>query len=118
MIRRALCGLLLALFCTAQTSTPKNVPVTVNPTIGFAPASLAFSATVGGSSAPQTVTATNVGLITVPISIALTGANAGDFSQTNDCPGTLAAGASCHIDVTFTPGASGSRPAAVQITDT
>jgi hypothetical protein len=50
-------------------------------------------------------------------SIALTGANASDFAQTNTCGGSVAGGANCTISVTFTPAASGSRTASVSITD-
>ena len=50
-------------------------------------------------------------------SIALTGANAGDFAQTNTCGSSVAAGGNCTISVTFDPTASGSRSASVSFTD-
>src|SRR5256884_4260307 len=50
-------------------------------------------------------------------SIAVTGTNTGDFAETDNCGGSVAAGASCTINVTFTPGAAGSRTAAISITD-
>jgi hypothetical protein len=50
-------------------------------------------------------------------SIALTGANAGDFAQSNTCGTSVAAGASCTVSVTFDPTASGSRSASVSFTD-
>jgi hypothetical protein len=50
-------------------------------------------------------------------SLALTGTNAGDFAQTNNCGSSIAAGANCTISVTFTPTASGTRTAAVTLTD-
>jgi hypothetical protein len=49
--------------------------------------------------------------------IAISGAQIGDFSQTNSCGTTLATGASCTITVLFTPQASGGRAAAIQIND-
>ena len=49
--------------------------------------------------------------------ISVTGTNAGDFSQTNNCPATLAAGSTCTINVSFLPTAAGSRTASVQVTD-
>src|SRR5262249_15854590 len=49
--------------------------------------------------------------------IALTGTNSADFAQTNNCPASLAVNASCTINVTFTPSATGSRTAAVTLTD-
>jgi hypothetical protein len=50
-------------------------------------------------------------------SIAVTGTNATDFSQTNTCGTGLADGASCTITVTFKPAQSGPRTASVTITD-
>jgi hypothetical protein len=44
-------------------------------------------------------------------------AASGDFSQTNTCNTSLAAGGNCQISVTFTPTKTGSRAGAVTITD-
>ena len=67
------------------------------------------------------MTLTNSGTAPLTInSIGLTGANAGDFGQTNTCPlapSTLAVGASCAISATFTPTATGGRTASVSIAD-
>ena len=41
----------------------------------------------------------------------------GDFAETNACGGSLAAGASCAIQVTFTPAAAGTRTGALVIAD-
>ncbi len=49
--------------------------------------------------------------------IAVTGTNAGDFFQTHTCGSSLAAGARCSISVTFKPTASGTRTAALSVTD-
>ena len=73
---------------------------------------------VGTSSASVTVKLTNEG--TVPLSItqiSITGVNATDFSQSNNCGAGIAAGATCSISVTFTPLATGVRTAAVSISD-
>jgi hypothetical protein len=70
-------------------------------------------------STAQTATLSNSGQTSLPISsITITGADPGDFAQTNNCGTSLAAGASCTITVTFTPTGEGSRTAAVTITDT
>jgi trimeric autotransporter adhesin len=59
-----------------------------------------------------------VGTATLTITgIAITGTNAGDFAQTHTCGSSLAAGASCTINVTFKPTAIGSRSAALSVTD-
>jgi len=89
------------------------------PVDGLSPTTLAFgNQPVGTTSAAQTATLSNSGNATLNItSLALTGANASDFAQTNTCGSSVAAGSSCTISVTFMPTASGSRTASVSITD-
>ncbi len=70
---------------------------------------------LGTSSAPQTVTLSNTGTAPLSYGLALSGAQAGDFAQTHACSGTIAAGSSCSIDVTFLPSAMGARSAALEI---
>jgi hypothetical protein len=73
---------------------------------------------VGTTSAPSKVTLSNPSGPALTISsIAVTGTNATDFSQTNTCGTGLADGASCTITVTFKPAQSGPRTASVTITD-
>jgi len=76
----------------------------------FTPTSLKFARqTLGATSTPQTLTATNVFPLAVTVQQA--GTN-GDFAETNNCPvppATLAPGASCTASVTFTPTTSGPR---------
>src|SRR5439155_488805 len=83
------------------------------------PTSLTFSTqAIGTTSAAKTVTLKNTGTASLTISsIAITGTNAGNFAQTHTCGSLLAAGASCRISVTFKPTASGTRTAAVSISD-
>jgi hypothetical protein len=88
--------------------------------VSLAPASWDFgSRTVGTTSPPKVITLNNLG--SAPIHIwgaAMTGAHAGDFQQTNDCPvapATLLGGASCTYNVTFTPAGIGARPASLKI---
>jgi hypothetical protein len=87
--------------------------------VSFAPTSLGFgSVTVGTSSPPKTTTVTNNQKTVVTISsLALTGAKAKYYSQTNTCGSSLAGGASCKITVTFTPTITGGLPAFVTLTD-
>jgi hypothetical protein len=92
------------------------------PHVHLAPSPLAFgSVTTGTSSSASVVTLTNDGSAALTISnIAIGGANPGDFSQNNNCPmssNTLAAGANCTINVTFTPTLTGARSATLSITD-
>src|SRR5439155_622010 len=90
-----------------------------SPTVGLSPTSLTFaSQTVSSTSAPQAVALQNGTSSALSItSIAFTGTNSGDFAQTNNCGASLAAGASCSIDVTFTPTAIGARTATLTVTD-
>ncbi|MBV9607970.1 MAG: choice-of-anchor D domain-containing protein, partial [Acidobacteria bacterium] len=65
-------------------------------------------------SAPQTVTLTNSG--TGPLSISAL-STTGDYSQSSTCGSSVASGASCTINVTFTPTALGARPGTLTIAD-
>lgn len=89
------------------------------PTITMSPTGLTFSSqTVGTSSAPQAVTLSNTGNAVLSItSIGITGTNAADFGQTNDCGSSVAASARCAINVTFMPQASGIRTAMLSVSD-
>ena len=61
---------------------------------------------------------TNSGSMQLDItSIAITGTNASEFAETNNCGTSLAAGATCTITITFTPAAPGPRTANVMFTD-
>ncbi len=72
------------------------------------PVSLTFaSQTYGTTSSAQTVTLTNTGTIALVVTAI---AMSGDFSETDNCVNaTVAAGASCAVQVTFTPADTGSR---------
>ena len=84
-----------------------------SPTINTSPSALTFGGTyVDVSSPPQTVTITNV--TSGPIEITDVSTTA-DFSETNDC-GTVNAGATCTVSVTFTPGAEGPLTGTLTIT--
>ena len=74
--------------------------------------SLTFSATaVGNASAPQTITLSNTGTTTLHLAAPIT---TPDFTVTSTCS-TLVPAASCELAVTFTPQASGTRIAALQL---
>jgi hypothetical protein len=87
--------------------------------VKFSPGGLTFAAQgIGTTSSAQPVTLTNLLSTTLTISsIAMGGADPADFAQTNNCGGSVVAGASCTISVTFTPTADGSRSANVTVTD-
>ena len=81
----------------------------------LAPASLTFpSLQINQASSAQTVTLTNNGNATLVVSgIQI----AGDYAQTNTCPGSLGIGSSCQFQVTFTPSAGGARNGTLTVTD-
>jgi len=73
---------------------------------------------IGTTSPPQSFTFTNTGNATLTISsISITGANASDYGQTNNCGTSLAVAATCQINVTLTPIEGGNLNAAVTIAD-
>jgi Abnormal spindle-like microcephaly-assoc'd, ASPM-SPD-2-Hydin/Cep192 domain 4/HYDIN/CFA65/VesB-like, Ig-like domain len=77
-------------------------------TATLSPTSLSFgNQTYGTTSPAQTVTLTNTGGVALtPTTVSATG----DFAETDNCTGaTLAANATCAIQVTFTPTATGTR---------
>jgi len=86
-----------------QTLSLKGTGVGASPTpvAVVSPSSLTFgSQLLGTTSAPQPVTLSNTGTAALALaSISVLG----DFGQTNTCGGSLAAGGSCTINVTFTP---------------
>src|SRR5437764_13794515 len=103
-----------------QTERLRGIGTSPAPGVGFAPTSLGFgNQLLSTTSTPMTVTLTNTG--TAALTISSFGAS-GDFAATssgaNACPtspATLAAGANCTIDVTFTPTASGARTGTLSV---
>ena len=87
--------------------------------VSLSPSSLAFgNQFVGTASTSQTVLLTNSS--TAPLTITAI-ASPTDYKVTSDCPlsttGALAGGASCHIDVTFSPTVMGTVVEQVTLTD-
>jgi hypothetical protein len=99
----------------SMSGTGSTVP---QPSIALSAAALDFGAVIVGTpSAARTITVSNPGNATLTLgTIAPTGANAGDFARSGGtCAASVAAGASCTIDVVFTPAALGARAAALSI---
>ncbi len=111
---------------TNATNSPQFVSLSgtgIAP-VALAPPSLTFAAQlVGTMSVPKTVTVTNKQNVPLNISLpSITGPNAGDFVVSDlTCPfvpsSLPAAPASCQLSVTFTPSASGTRTATLNISD-
>ena len=114
----ALAAGLLALTASAcggsssqSTPPPTTTPTpTTGPAVGLSPASLTFTSV---TSDPQSVTLSNTGTeVLVITSVVATG----NFTETDNCVGSVAVGASCVVNVIFTPTSPGAA-GAVTITD-
>jgi hypothetical protein len=110
---------LLSLDDNASGSPQRIVLTGVGTAVNLSTGIVSFgSQTVGTSSASQQVTITNKYSTPVHLwQIAITGANAGDFSKTTTCGSTLAAGANCSVSVTFKPTATGLRSASLMFSN-
>jgi hypothetical protein len=89
--------------------------LSTGPVAAVAPSSLTFSnQNLGTTSAAQPVTLSNKGNAALGITSITTSA---DFGETHNCAGSVAAGGSCTINVTFSPTANGSLTGTLTITD-
>lgn len=72
---------------------------------------------VGKASVAQTITLLNDPNLNPPQTIQFSGKFVinGNYSETDNCPFTLSSGASCTINVTFTPGSKGHNPGTITI---
>ncbi len=102
------------------TGSPQSISLTGTGTSGgpaalLTPTTLTFtSQNVFSKSSSQTVTLKNTG--GSPLNIVSIVAS-GDYAQTNNCGSSLAAAASCTLQVTFTPSATGTRLGYVTFSD-
>jgi len=85
----------------------------IGPVVNLSVSTLTFAnQAVGTTSAAQAVTLTNTGnaVLTIGAIVATS-----DFTQNHDCGTSVAAAASCNINVTFTPTATGNRTGSLTI---
>ena len=88
------------------------------PVVSLSPTSLAFGNEQVGIGVSLPVQLTNTGSAALLIKkVAIAGANGADFTQTNNCGTSLAAGASCTFSVVFSPTWTGTRAGSLTITD-
>ncbi len=101
--------------------SPRLIPITgegqAPGTLTATPSPLAFGTVSLGSLARRNVTLTNTGSGTITFDGApIVGANPQDFAITRvTCGPTLAAGASCQVEITFRPRAFGPRSATLRV---
>jgi Abnormal spindle-like microcephaly-assoc'd, ASPM-SPD-2-Hydin len=103
----------------SASSKPQVIELSGTTTfVELTPESLEFGRhKVGTQSEPLTVVAKNEGKAAVTFSsLAISGTDGADFSETNDClSGAIAPGGECSVSVTFTPGKSGPRTATLHL---
>jgi hypothetical protein len=86
-----------------------------SPTVSAIPASLSFgNVDVGATSAAQTITLANSGTADAT-GLTSTSSNNVEFPVTSTCGSTLAAGASCTLNVAYAPNAAGAASATLTI---
>ena len=99
----------------SDPGSPRTVSLTgIGTSLALTPNPLTFGQILVSSNKLLNATLKNQG--TSPVSITSIVA-AGDYSQNNNCPSSLAAGAQCTITVTFAPTVAGTRYGTVTITD-
>jgi Ca2+-binding RTX toxin-like protein len=104
------------------TGSPSSIAVSgtglpTAPIAAIGPASLGFgNMVIGTTSGAQSITVANNGTQNLNLlGVSLSGADAGQFSLTNNCPTTVIPGASCTVDVRFAPTVTGPRTVSVNI---
>jgi hypothetical protein len=106
------------------TGSPQTLPLSgtgvaaSGPQVSLNPTSLTFASTTIGSSASLAATVTNSGNASLTgVAITVAGTNAADYSQTNTCGTSVAAGSACTITVMFKPSVAGTRTASLSVAD-
>ena len=102
--------------------SPQHVNLTgsgVGPMATLNPTSLSFgNQNVGTTSKAKPIQLKNTGNAALTVTgITITGTNATDFAQTNNCPSSLGPGAQCNINVRFSPTATGTRTALLSVSN-
>jgi probable HAF family extracellular repeat protein len=104
----------------SAVGSPQTVPFTAAGTyVKLGSSSLNFgSVKVSQKSTPQTVALTNTAPFTLNLTrIVLSGRDAEDFTETNNCGSSVSSGQSCTITLIFGPTATGTRTATLSIFD-
>jgi hypothetical protein len=97
-------------FTVTGTATASGPLVLTPITLTFA------SQIVGTQSAAQAITLQNPSQVDVTgVVISVTRTDASSFTETNTCKATLAAGASCQVNVVFAPQSAGTATASISV---
>ena len=86
--------------------------------LGLSPSAIDFGKQTVGTSSVRSITVSNVSNATTVniVAIAVNGQAMGDYAQTTTCGSSVAPGASCTIQVQFTPSKKGVRNASLSVT--
>jgi hypothetical protein len=99
-------------------NSPQNVALTgtgSSAALTLTPGSMTFATQLVGTASPsQPATLTNVGSAAVSITNIAAGA---PYTQTNNCPSSLASQAKCTINVAFQPTAAGTQTGTLTVTN-
>ena len=105
----------------SDISSPQTVSLTgmgTQPIASLTPATYNFGTVLRRQTASYGFTLSNTGTAPMTINrINLTGANANQFTQRNNCTNTLDVGLSCTITVTFAPSQRITANATLSVTD-
>jgi len=106
---------------SATSASARLIVNSGTPAVAFSPGSMFFGIQAVGTGSPLNpvpVQLSNTGTAALTItSILMIGPDNSDFGLSQSCPGTLAAGASCTLNISFTPVAGGPRKAGISVTD-
>ena len=105
---------------TGPVAIPLNGTGVNGPALTANPTRVIFSSqSVSTSSKPLPVMLVNSGNSGLNLTgISLAGQDSSDFTQTNNCGASLAAGGACTLNVTFSPTKAGSRIASIAVSGT
>lgn len=111
-------NLLVADAAAARVRAISGLAVTP-PEASLSQSSLNFQTEALGTPSALPVSVSDPGDTALSVStVAISGANQADFSETDNCAGkSVAGGASCTINVTFTPSVAGTETASMTVTD-
>ena len=103
---------------TSDPAGPQSVGLTggANPAITLSPATLPFNSVNLNTPSAQAITVTSTGNWPVNVTgVGLSGINSNQFAQTNNCLAALGTGATCTVNVTFTPTSAGTKTASLTV---
>jgi len=103
----------------SDVTSPQTVALSgVGTSVKLSPTSINFGTVTKGTQVSSTVTLTNEGTTTLAISaLEMSGTNSADFTYSNGCGASVAAGANCTIYVYFLPTKTGAEKATLKVLD-